>query len=166
MWSSLTRSHHQRNHGKNSKELAVHPEHCQLGPHQVHGGGAQHWRKLGIPLQVLFPVIARKIWVWRGVSRGKQFWARTSLSRWIQAFATENLDLYYDTVTQWPRVYGDNSNLTSCKEKESVLQVMLNTNMFFPLENLVIRERSSIMSAGFLHLWVPTLHQQVLTIWW
>eukprot|EP00090_Calanus_glacialis_P004545 TRINITY_DN13400_c0_g1_i1.p1 TRINITY_DN13400_c0_g1~~TRINITY_DN13400_c0_g1_i1.p1 ORF type:complete len:549 (+),score=97.43 TRINITY_DN13400_c0_g1_i1:261-1907(+) len=40
-----------------------------------------------------------------------------------EAYATENLDLYYDTVTQWPRVYGDSSNLTSCKEKESVLQV-------------------------------------------
>ena len=137
MWSSLTRSHHQRNHGKNSKELAVHvhPEYCQLGRDQVHGGGAQHWWQLGIPLQVLFPVIARKIWVWRGVSRGKQFWARTSLSRWIQAFATENLDLYYDTGTQWPRVYGDNSNLTSCREKESVLQVMANINI---LDNLVL----------------------------
>lgn len=40
-----------------------------------------------------------------------------------ETYATENLDLYYDIETQWPRVYGDNSNLTSCKEKESVLQV-------------------------------------------
>ena len=55
----------------------------------------------------------------------------SNVSTWItiQAYATQNLDLYYDTVTQWPRVYGDNSNLTSCKEKESVLQVMVNINI-------------------------------------
>ena len=41
----------------------------------------------------------------------------------IQDYVTQNFDLYYDTKTQWPRVYGDDSNLTSCREKESVLQV-------------------------------------------
>jgi len=40
-----------------------------------------------------------------------------------ERFAVQNLDLYYDTLTQWPLVYGDQSNLTSCREKESVLQV-------------------------------------------
>lgn len=41
----------------------------------------------------------------------------------LQEYATQNLDLYYDTHTQWDRVYGDDVNLTSCREKESVLQV-------------------------------------------
>lgn len=41
----------------------------------------------------------------------------------FQEYITQNFDLYYDTQTQWPRVYGDDSNLTSCREKESVLQV-------------------------------------------
>ena len=42
----------------------------------------------------------------------------------FQEYAVQNFDLYYDTDTQWPRVYGDQSNLTSCREKESVLQVI------------------------------------------
>ena len=40
-------------------------------------------------------------------------------------FATQNLDLYYDTPTQWARVYGRKSNLRTCQERESVLQVSL-----------------------------------------
>ena len=38
-------------------------------------------------------------------------------------YEVQNLDLYYDTESQWPLVYGDKSNLTTCREKESVLQV-------------------------------------------
>ena len=34
-----------------------------------------------------------------------------------------NLDLYYDTQSQWPRVYGNRADLTSCRQKESVLKV-------------------------------------------
>ena len=44
---------------------------------------------------------------------------------YYQTFATTNLDLYYDDETQWPRVYGFNLDLNTCKEKESVLQVTL-----------------------------------------
>lgn len=36
---------------------------------------------------------------------------------------TQNLDLYYDSPTQWARVYGSKSDLKTCTEKESVLQV-------------------------------------------
>ena len=45
------------------------------------------------------------------------------ISHLLKDYATQNFDLYYDTKTQWPLVYGDESNLTSCREKESVLQV-------------------------------------------
>jgi hypothetical protein len=38
-------------------------------------------------------------------------------------FAVQNIDLYYDTPQQWARVYGRKSDLKSCAEKESVLQV-------------------------------------------
>ncbi|XP_059081294.1 transmembrane protein 145-like isoform X2 [Tigriopus californicus] len=38
-------------------------------------------------------------------------------------YAVQNIDLYYDTPTQWARVYGDESRLKTCAEKESVLQV-------------------------------------------
>ncbi len=41
----------------------------------------------------------------------------------LKEFAVQNLDLYYDTDSQWPVVYGQDSNLTNCREKESVLQV-------------------------------------------
>ncbi len=40
-----------------------------------------------------------------------------------QDYAVQNLDLYYDTESQWPLVYSSSSNLTSCRDKESVLQV-------------------------------------------
>ena len=43
------------------------------------------------------------------------------------SFATQNIDLYYDTPEQWARVYGSKSDLRSCREKESVLQV----NIYF-----------------------------------
>ena len=41
----------------------------------------------------------------------------------LQEYAVQNLDLYYDTESQWPLVYSSSSNLTSCRDKESVLQV-------------------------------------------
>jgi len=43
-----------------------------------------------------------------------------------QEYAVQNLDLYYDTESQWPLVYSSSSNLTSCRDKESVLQAGLN----------------------------------------
>ena len=39
------------------------------------------------------------------------------------SYGVLNLDLYYDTQSQWPRVYGDRADLTSCRQKESVLKV-------------------------------------------
>ena len=36
---------------------------------------------------------------------------------------TQNIDLYYDTPTQWERVYGKHASMKTCAEKESVLQV-------------------------------------------
>ena len=53
-----------------------------------------------------------------------------------EEYAVQNLDLYYDTDTQWPKVYGDESNLTSCREKESVLQV--ENNQFINLTSEVV----------------------------
>ena len=45
-------------------------------------------------------------------------------------FMTQNIDLYYDTPTQWDRVYGkggaENAPLKTCRDKESVLQVANN----------------------------------------
>ena len=38
-------------------------------------------------------------------------------------FGVQNIDLYYDTPEQWERVYGENGDLKTCAEKESVLQV-------------------------------------------
>ena len=38
-------------------------------------------------------------------------------------FGTLNLGLYYGNADQWDRVYGNNSDLKTCKEKESVLKV-------------------------------------------
>lgn len=38
-------------------------------------------------------------------------------------FGPQNIDLYYDTPEQWDRVYGENGDLKTCAEKESVLQV-------------------------------------------
>jgi hypothetical protein len=32
----------------------------------------------------------------------------------LQEYAVQNLDLYYDTESQWPLVYSSSSNLTSC----------------------------------------------------
>ena len=40
-----------------------------------------------------------------------------------ERFGVQNIDLYYDTPEQWERVYGKKSDLKSCAEKESVLQV-------------------------------------------
>ena len=38
-------------------------------------------------------------------------------------FGTLNLGLYYGKSDQWDRVYGNNSDLKTCKEKISVLKV-------------------------------------------
>ena len=38
-------------------------------------------------------------------------------------FGVQNIDLYYDTPEQWERVYGEEGDLKTCAEKESVLQV-------------------------------------------
>ena len=42
---------------------------------------------------------------------------------YAEEFGVQNLDLYYDEASQWERVYGKKATLTSCREKESVLQV-------------------------------------------
>ena len=60
--------------------------------------------------EVEYPEVGKDIWV---ILQTDQF----------QNFATTNLDLYYDTPTQWARVYGDTANLPSCRDRESVLQV-------------------------------------------
>ena len=39
----------------------------------------------------------------------------------------QNIDLYYDTPEQWERVYGEEGDLKTCAEKESVLQVKEDT---------------------------------------
>ena len=39
------------------------------------------------------------------------------------SYGVQNIDLYYDTASQWARVYGDRSDLRSCRQKESVLKV-------------------------------------------
>ena len=39
------------------------------------------------------------------------------------SYGDQNIDLYYDTASQWARVYGDRADLTTCTEKESVLKV-------------------------------------------
>ena len=39
------------------------------------------------------------------------------------SYGVLNLDLYYDTVSQWARVYGNRADLTNCRQKESVLKV-------------------------------------------
>ena len=54
----------------------------------------------------------------------------------LQDYSVQNFDLYYDTSSQWPLVYGDDSNLTSCREKESVLQV--ENNQFINLTHEMV----------------------------
>ena len=44
--------------------------------------------------------------------------------RYDEAYGVQNIDLYYDTPEQWQSAYGRNAKLTSCREKESVLQVL------------------------------------------
>jgi hypothetical protein len=53
-----------------------------------------------------------------------------------ERFGVQNIDLYYDTPTQWARVYGKESNLQSCEEKESVLQV--ENNQFINLTSEMV----------------------------
>jgi len=40
------------------------------------------------------------------------------------SYGVLNLDLYYDTASQWARVYGNRADLTNCRQKESVLKLM------------------------------------------
>ena len=92
---------------------------------QVHGGKPHFRRQLGVHCEILLFVTQWKVWIRYWVSWGD--FDKILLKRpWIinlQEYATQNFDLYYDTKTQWPLVYGDDSNLTSCRDKESVLQV-------------------------------------------
>ena len=45
--------------------------------------------------------------------------------RYDETYAVQNIDLYYDTPEQWERAYGKKSDLTTCRQKESVLQVFI-----------------------------------------
>ena len=45
--------------------------------------------------------------------------------RYDETYAVQNIDLYYDTPEQWERAYGKKSDLTTCRQKESVLQVCI-----------------------------------------
>ena len=71
-----------------------------------------------------------------------------------ERFAVQNLDLYYDTLTQWPLVYGDKSNLTSCREKESVLQVKLRQRLLDSFLTLAVQVENN----QFINLTVDTLY--------
>ena len=55
--------------------------------------------------------------------------------RYDEAYAVQNIDLYYDTPEQWERAYGKKSDLTTCMEKESVLQV--STIVYHPLTSFL-----------------------------
>ena len=46
------------------------------------------------------------------------------------SYGEQNIDLYYDTKNQWSRVYGDDADLTTCREKESVLKVSSSSYFF------------------------------------
>ena len=35
--------------------------------------------------------------------------------RYDASYGVQNIDLYYDTESQWSRVYGDSSDLTTCR---------------------------------------------------
>ena len=118
----------------NQWNWTIQNENCHIGSNdgddgdlwgQVHGGKPQIWRQLGVHCKILLFVTQWKVWIWYWVSWG-DFDKIVLKGPWIinlQEYATQNFDLYYDTKTQWPLVYGDDSNLTSCRDKESVLQV-------------------------------------------
>ena len=42
--------------------------------------------------------------------------------RYDASYAVQKIGLYYDTESQWPRVFGDTADLKTCREKESVLK--------------------------------------------
>ena len=42
--------------------------------------------------------------------------------RYDASYAVQKIGLYYDTESQWPRVYGDMADMITCREKESVLK--------------------------------------------
>ena len=48
--------------------------------------------------------------------------------RYDETYAVQNIDLYYETPEQWERAYGKKSDLTTCREKESVLQVCISVS--------------------------------------
>eukprot|EP00095_Tigriopus_kingsejongensis_P008718 maker-scaffold352_size199037-snap-gene-0.42 protein:Tk08718 transcript:maker-scaffold352_size199037-snap-gene-0.42-mRNA-1 annotation:"hypothetical protein DAPPUDRAFT_54015" len=54
-----------------------------------------------------------------------------------EVYGSQNIDLYYDTPAQWERVYGRDSNLKTCAEKESVLKVENNQFINLTTEMLV-----------------------------
>ena len=51
--------------------------------------------------------------------------------RYHESYEVQNIDLYYDTPEQWERAYGRKSDLTTCRQKESVLQVMISFFLFW-----------------------------------
>ena len=53
--------------------------------------------------------------------------------RYDASYGVQNIDLYYDSTSQWARVYGDTADLTTCSQKESVLKVR------FPLSYHLMR---------------------------
>ena len=40
--------------------------------------------------------------------------------RYDASYAVQKIGLYYDTESQWPRVYGDTADMITCREKESI----------------------------------------------
>ena len=42
--------------------------------------------------------------------------------RYDASYAVQKIGLYYDTESQWARVYGDTADMITCREKESVLR--------------------------------------------
>lgn len=70
------------------------------------------------------------------------------------SYGVQNIDLYYDTASQWARVYGDKADLTNCKQKESVLKV--ENNQFINLtEKMVVSGctlvNNSLTSTKYIH---------------
>ena len=65
--------------------------------------------------------------------------------RYDESYAVQNIDLYYDTPEQWTRAYGRKADLTTCTQKESVLQVMLNTKRFVRIVSKILIGMISIV---------------------
>ena len=68
---------------------------------------------------------------------------------YMTEYGVQNLNLYYDSPTQWERVYGKHSNMKSCREKESVLQVRLSTLFWYKYETTHSSTYTSILKFRF-----------------